>query len=53
MEKFKLIIFSILMSCSLAFGQQDIVEIENKLNELAVTQLGLNEKVEINISGIP
>ncbi len=36
-----------------SFGQLTVEEVASKLEELSKTQLGLSEKVEVSISGIP
>jgi len=53
MKKRLIILVMLICSNSILFGQLKISEVEEKFNELAKTQIGLNEKVEVNISGIP
>jgi len=48
------ILFILLSINSLvSFGQMTIEEVSSKLDELSKVQIGLTEKVEVNISGIP
>ncbi|MGV6862287.1 MAG: type II secretion system protein GspD [Putridiphycobacter sp.] len=50
----KKLLFIVFIICGFYLNaQQDINAIKSKFEELSKTQVGLNEKVEVNISGIP
>jgi len=52
-KKIKILTLFTLLLNQFSFAQQDISLVQQELNELAKSQTGLNEKVQVNVSGIP
>ncbi len=51
-KKLKILILFSLVLGQVCFGQTDITKVQNELERLSATQTGLNEKVQVNVSGI-
>ncbi len=51
-KKLKILVVCLGLLSQVGWSQMNIAEVEQRFNELSATQAGLNEKVQVNVSGI-